>query len=329
MSFNVVLRSILSAAFVGSVIRVTTPILLPALGGLISDLGGVINVALEGIMLVAALVGVVVSAFTKNAWLGCLAGIICSLGITLLLAYFHLNLKADIILAGLAINILASGGTIFILYLLTKDKGSSSKLASLTLPRITIPFLDQVPVLGPMLSRHNVLTYVALVLVFLTWLLLYKTRLGIHIRAVGENAEAAGSVGINVRRTQYAALLLSGFSAALGGINMSMGYLNMFQRDMTAGRGFIALAAVYLGNRRPIGVALASLFFGFSDALSNQLGSLAIPPQWVQMIPYAATVLALVVYAIRERAAAIERARRLQERLMAKAQQPEAASGSE
>lgn len=328
MSFSAVLRSILSAAFVGSVIRVTTPILLPALGGLISDLAGVINVALEGIMLIAALVGVVVSTFTGNAWLGCVVGIVCSLAIAALLAYFHLNLKADIILAGLAINILASGGTIFILYLLTKDKGSSSKLASLTLPRITIPLLNRVPGLGPMLSGHNVVTYIALLLVFLTWLFLYKTRLGTHLRAVGENAEAAGSVGINVRRTQYIALLLSGFMAAWGGVNMSMGYLSMFQRDMTAGRGFIALAAIYLGNRKPIGVALASLFFGFADALSNQLGSLAIPPQWVQMIPYAATVLALVVYAVRERATAIERARRLQERLRTRAQ-PDTASASE
>ncbi|MBC7233878.1 MAG: ABC transporter permease [Chloroflexi bacterium] len=317
MSFDVVLRSILSAAFVGSVIRVATPILLPALGGLISELAGVTNVALEGLMLIAALVGVVISAFTGNAWLGCLIGVACSAVVAILLAYFHLNLKADIILSGLAINIASSGGTIFILYLLTKDKGSSSKLASLSLPRIAIPVLDGMPVLGPMLSRHNVLTYVAVLLVFLIWVFLYRTRLGIHIRAVGENAEAAGSVGINVRRTRYIALMLSGVMAGLGGINMSMGYLNMFQRDMTAGRGFIALAAVHLGNRRPLGVALASLFFGFADALSNQLGSLAIPPQWVQMIPYAATVLALVVYALQGRAAAVERARRLQERLQA------------
>lgn len=320
MSFDVVLRSILSAAFVGSVIRVATPILLPALGGLISELAGVTNVALEGLMLIAALVGVVISTFTGNAWLGCLAGVACSVVAAILLAYFHLNLKADIILSGLAINIASSGGTIFILYLLTKDKGSSSKLASLSLPRIAIPVLDQMPVLGPMFSRHNVLTYVAVLLVFLIWVFLYRTRLGIHIRAVGENAEAAGSVGINVRRTRYIALILSGVMAGLGGINMSMGYLNMFQRDMTAGRGFIALAAVHLGNRRPIGVALASLFFGFADALSNQLGSLAIPPQWVQMIPYAATVLALVVYAVQGRAAAVERARRLQERLHAHAE---------
>ncbi|MGC8787422.1 MAG: ABC transporter permease [Anaerolineae bacterium] len=325
MSFDVVLRSILSAAFVGSVIRVATPILLPALGGLISELAGVSNVALEGLMLIAALVGVVISTFTGNAWLGCLTGVACSVVVAILLAYFHLNLKADIILSGLAINIASSGGTIFILYLLTKDKGSSSKLASLSLPRIAIPVLDGMPVLGPMLSRHNVLTYVAVLLIFLIWVFLYRTRLGIHIRAVGENAEAAGSVGINVRRTRYIALMLSGMMAGLGGINMSMGYLNMFQRDMTAGRGFIALAAVYLGNRRPLGVALASLFFGFADALSNQLGSLAIPPQWVQMIPYAATVLALVAYAVQGRAAAVERARRLQERLQAHAE----ATGSE
>jgi ABC-type uncharacterized transport system permease subunit len=328
MSLSAVLRSIFSASFVASVIRVATPILLPALGGLICELAGVTNVALEGLMLVAALVGVVVSTFTGSAWLGLLAGVVCSILLALLLAFFHLHLRADIILAGLGINILANGGTIFILYVLTGDKGMSSKLASLIIPRITIPIVNEIPVLGPMLSRHNALTYAGFALVFLTWVFLYRTRLGVHLRAVGENPEAAGSVGINVRRTRYIALMLSGVMAGLGGINMSMGYLSMFQRQMTAGRGYIALAAVHLGNRQPLGTALASLFFGLADALSNQFGSLEIPPQYVQMIPYAATILALVVYSLRQRAAAIERARRLQERMRAAAE-AEAAAASE
>ena len=324
MSFDVVLRSILSATFLASVIRVATPLLLPAIGGLISGVAGVINVALEGMMLTSAFVGVVVSAYTQNAWLGCLAGVAATIVLSIVLAYFHLNLKADIILAGLALNILASGGTIFLLYILTHDKGNSSKLASLALPRVTIPLLDSVPFLGSVLSGHNVLTYVAFLLAFLTWVFLYKTSLGIHLRAVGENAEAAASVGINVRRVRYVALMLSGLVSGLGGVNLAMGYLTLFQRDMTAGRGFIALAAVELGNRSPLGVTLAALFFGFTDSLSNQLGSLAIPPQIVQMIPYGATVLALAIYAARARAAAVERARRFQERFEAQMAEAEA-----
>jgi len=175
MSFDVVLKSILSAAFLASVIRVATPLLLPAIGGLISGAAGVINVALEGMMLTSAFVGVVVSAYTQNAWLGCLAGVAATIVLAIVLAYFHLNLKADIILAGLALNILASGGTIFLLYILTHDKGNSSKLASLALPRVTIPLLDSIPFLGPVLSGHNILTYVAFLLAFLTWVFLYKT----------------------------------------------------------------------------------------------------------------------------------------------------------
>jgi general nucleoside transport system permease protein len=150
--------------------------------------------------------------------------------------------------------------------------------------------------------------------------MLYRTRLGVHIRAVGENPTAADSVGINVRRTQLIALLLSGFFASLGGLVMSMAYLTLFQREMTAGRGFIALAAVYLGGRKPWGTLIAAIIFGLADALSNQFGSMRIPSQLVQMIPYVATIVALVAYALRQQAVLKERARKFQKRHMAELQ---------
>ena len=168
--------------------------------------------------------------------------------------------------------------------------------------------------MGTIVSGHNIFVYLAFILTALVSVLLYRTRLGAHLRAVGENPEAANSVGINVRRTKVIALLLSGFLAALGGLDLSMAYLSLFQRDMTAGRGFIALAAVYLGGRKPWGTLLAAIVFGFADALSNQLGSLRIPSQLVQMIPYIATIVALVAYALQQQAQRIERARRFQER---------------
>ncbi len=292
-----VLRAILSAAFLAGILRVTTPILLPALGGLISELAGVINIALEGTMLVAAFAGVVVSAYTRSPWLGLLAAVLASLFFAFLLAFFHLALKADLILAGLAMNLLASSGTIFLLFTLTGDKGSSSKLASLTLPALDMPALVSVPLLGPILNGHNLIVYLAFGLVPLVWFLLYRTPYGIHLRAVGAHPEAAASAGLNVQRIRYSALLLSGLLAGLGGVYMGMGYLQLFQRDMTAGRGFIALAAVFMGRRHPVGTMLAALLFGAAEALANQLGNLRIPPQWVQMIPYLATVLALAIYA--------------------------------
>ena len=310
MSFSHVLQSIFSALFLASVLRISTPIILSALGGLISELSGATNITLEGTMLVAAFTGVVVSAYSNSLILGVICGILAGLLIAVLLAVFHLHLKTDLFLAGIALNIMATGGTIFLLYILTGDKGNSSSLASATLPFIQIPVIKDIPFLDTVLSGHNVLVYVAFLLTWLVAVFLYRTRLGVHLRAVGENAEAAGSVGINVLQIRWIALLLSGFMASLGGLYMSMAYLNLFQRDMTAGRGFIALAAVYLGGRKPWGVLIAAIIFGGFDALSNQLGSLKIAPQLVQVIPYVATIVALVVYNLRQQAVALERMRR-------------------
>ncbi|NLW72824.1 MAG: ABC transporter permease [Chloroflexi bacterium] len=313
MSFDVVLRSIFSAVFFASVLRISTPIILAALGGLITELSGAINIALEGIMLVSAFTGVVVSAYLHNTLLGVLAGIAAGVLIAALLGYFALYLKANIILAGTAVNILATGGTIFLLYVLTGDKGNSSTLASGMAPNVHIPLIKEIPFIGTVLSGHHIFVYLAFVLTALLATLLYRTRLGTHIRAVGENPVAAASLGIDVRKTQLIALLISGFLASFGGLTMSMAYLNIFQREMTAGRGFIGLAAVYLGGRKPWGTVLAAIIFGFADALSNQLGSLNIPSQLVQMIPYAVTILALAVYAVREQTLKRERQRKFQE----------------
>ncbi|MCK5315000.1 MAG: hypothetical protein KAJ53_07745, partial [Anaerolineales bacterium] len=155
MPIEVVLRGILSPLFIASILRISTPIILPALGGLISDLAGVINIALEGIMLVSAFTGVIVSAYTHNVWIGVFAGIVVGMLYSLILALFHLYLDTDIILAGIALNIMAQGGTIFLLFILTGDKGNSSTLASGAVPTGIIPFIDNIPWLGTILSGHN------------------------------------------------------------------------------------------------------------------------------------------------------------------------------
>jgi len=313
MLIELVLKGIFSALFIASVLRVSTPLILPALGGLVSELAGAINISLEGIMLTSAFTGVVVSAYSQNIWLGLLGGIIAGILLAALLGYFHLFLQTNIILAGTALNIMATGGTIFLLYVLTGDKGNSSSLASGMVPVVHIPLIKDIPFLGTVLSGHNIFTYSAIILTALVSVLLYQTRLGVYIRAVGENQEAAASLGIPVRRIKMIAILMSGFLASLGGLNLSMAYLTLFQREMTAGRGFIALAAVYLGGRKPWGTLIAAIIFGAADALSNQLASLEIPSQLIQMIPYLATILALVIYAIRKKAQIIEQMRRFQE----------------
>ncbi len=295
------LKIVFTTEFGYSVLRVTTPILFAALAALITDRAGVINIALEGIMLIAALTGVLFSAWFNSAWLGLIMALIFGLLSGMLIGYFHLQLKTNVILAAVALNLMASGGTIFILYIIAGDKGISSSIASKVLPKIALPLLDKIPVIGPILSGHNVLTYFALISVFLMHFFINKTPLGMRIRAVGENPEAADSVGISVKKTQFIALSLSGLIAAFGGAYMSMGYVSWFSRDMTAGRGFIALAAEAMGGASPVGSFLTSLLFGFFDALSNSLQLLRVPAEFVQMIPYVATVVGLVLYTAAKR----------------------------
>ena len=290
------LPAIFSADFVYSVLRLTTPILLAGLGALITDRAGVMNIGLEGIMLCAALAGVIGSAMTQNAFLGFLFALLVGMALGLLMAYFARHLKTDMVLTGIAMNLLASGGTVFVLYAVANDKGMSTSLKSLTMPVINIPFIQDIPVIGTVISGHNLLTYLALISVAAMWILLYKTPLGLRIRVVGENSHAAESVGIHVKKVQYIALAISGILAAMGGAYMSMGYMDKFARDMTAGRGFIALAAEALGRGTPVGTLLSSLVFGTADALGSNLQVLDIPVQFVQMLPYVFTVVGLVLY---------------------------------
>lgn len=299
-----VISAIFSADFVYSIFRLTTPILLSALAALITDRAGVMNIGLEGIMLCAALAGVVGSAYTQSAAAGLLFAMVIGCAMGLIMSYFALYLKTDIILTGIAVNLFASGGTVFVLYSLSGDKGMSTSLPSLIIPVIHIPLIQDIPVIGNMLSGHNLLTHLAFLLVAAVSILLYKTPLGLRIRVVGENPHAAESVGINVRRIQCTALAISGVLASLGGAYMSMGYMDKFARDMTAGRGFIALAAEALGRGNPLGVLLSSLAFGTADALASNLQILSVPVQFIQMIPYVITTLGLVIYsAVRKKRA--------------------------
>ncbi|AIQ54819.1 MULTISPECIES: ABC transporter permease [Paenibacillus] len=297
---NSLLNVILTTDFAFSLLRVTTPILFAALGALISNRAGIINIGMEGIMLVSALAGVIVSAYTQSAWVGLLGAVLSGTLIAGVLAFFTLKFKTHIILGGVAINMFASGGTVFILYLLSGDKGSSTSLASKVLPSVQLPLIQDIPVLGPILSGHHILTYISILAVVVVYYLLNRTPLGLRIRSVGENPHAAQSVGVSVVRIQYTALLLSGFFASLGGAYMSMGYLSLFTRDMIAGRGWIAIAAESMGRSTTIGTALTSLLFGAADALSNALQVLKIPAELIATLPYVATVIGLVIYAVSE-----------------------------
>lgn len=281
-------------------IRVATPILWAALGASICEKSGVVNLGLEGIMLIAALFGVIGSAFGGGLFWGIAAGVLSAVVVSIIFAYFHLVLKANSVLCGTAINTIAAGLTVFVLQLLTGEKGSSSSLNSFQFPTLNIPIVENIPVLGRILSGHNILTYMGLLMVLFIHLFFYRTPIGLRIRAVGETPKAAESVGINVVRIRLLAILLCGIMAGFGGMYLSMGYLPMFTRDMVAGRGFIALAANAMGQSTPVGVLVSSLLFSFFDGLSNILQMLRIPAEFIQMLPYAATILFLTLYSIKK-----------------------------
>ncbi|MFW6235024.1 MAG: ABC transporter permease, partial [Spirochaetota bacterium] len=216
------LESILSVEFFFAILRVSTPLIFPALGVAITAMSGNINIGLEGIMLIAAFTGVIVSIYTESLMLALAAGLVSGVFFAAALGYFHLKLKADIILGAVALNFLASGLTIFLLIVITGGRNTSA-LGSLTFPSFHIPLIRSIPVLGPILSGHNIMTYVAFLSVFVYYVVLFKTPLGLRIRAVGQNPDAARSVGINVDRVKMYALMISGVFGALGGLYLSMG----------------------------------------------------------------------------------------------------------
>ncbi|MDR2023797.1 MAG: ABC transporter permease [Hungatella sp.] len=292
-------RVIFTTDFFYSILRVTTPILFAAMGAVVANTAGIPNIALEGIMLLAAFLGMLGSAVTGNAWFGlfvALAGGVLCAGV---IAFFTLYYRTKVILAGIAINSLASGGTVILLYLFTGDKGTSASVASGVLPRINIPLLKSIPVLGDVLSGHHVLTYLSILSVIVVYLLIKKTPLGFHMRAVGKDPNAAESVGINVMRIKVQAVLISGLFASFGGVFMSMGYVSWFSRDMIAGRGWIAVAAEAMGRTTVVGTAVTSLLFGIADAFSNSVSALGWPSELVKTIPYCATLVGLIIFSIR------------------------------
>lgn len=298
-----VLSQVFSAAYVASAIRLATPILLAALGAIFTDRAGIMNLNLEGTMLAAALGAVLGSYYTgANVWVGLIVGIAVGAGISAIFAYVGIYLKANMVLAATALNLTVNGFTIYLLYTVAGEKGTSVNMKSGKLPQINIPVIKDIPVLGEIVSGHGMLTYVCVIAIFVASFILFKTAIGLRIRAVGESPEAAESVGINVKIIQFWAVVICGTFASLGGIHLSMSYLSWFQREMTAGRGYIALAAMTLGNSTPIGTMIAAFLFGMAEALGNVLQALKFPPQFVLCLPYVATLIGLVVIAIRKQA---------------------------
>ena len=269
-------------------------LLLPALGGVISERSGVVNIAMEGMMLIGAYAGVMTALSTHNVLLGVLGAMIAGGLMALVHAIVSINFKADQIVSGIAINIAALGLTDFLLPIQTGGQGVTGLPDSLRLPTLTWGPLANIPFLGPVLFQQNVIFYVAILILLGCHLLLFRTNIGLRIRAVGEHPQAADTAGVNVRLVRYLCVVGSGLLSGLAGAFLSLGIAGIFNPNMTAGRGFIALAAMIFGKYTPLGTAGACLIFGLGEALSTRLQDTGVSANLLSILPYVLTLIALV-----------------------------------
>jgi ABC-type uncharacterized transport system permease subunit len=284
-------------SLVHNAVGIMTPFLLAATGGLYTELSGMLNIALEGLMLIGAFFGVVFAGLTGSLAVGVLLGIASSLLAALVFALITLDLRANVFIAGLATNLLASGLTVVLAYQLFHNKGVVRfELGSL--PVLAVPALQRIPLLGGLLFGHNVLVYVSWAIVLASVVVIYRTPFGLRLRATGLNSATVASLGLRPRRYQLAGILISGFTCGLAGAVLTLN-LAAFVPNITSGRGWIALVAIYLGNKTPLGIVVASFIFGLSEAFSNYAqGAIEVPADFILAFPYAITVLAMILYSI-------------------------------
>lgn len=282
----------LATSFLTATIMLATPTLLAALGIVFSERAGIVNIGTEGMMLIGALTGVIGSLYTGNVWLGALIAMLVTMAFAGLFAFFTVIIKADQTVVGMGLNILASGLTITINRALFGASTSPPKIETFAV--VPVPGLSKIPILGALFNQP-LPVYIAMLLVLVAWFVMFRTNTGLKLRAVGENPRACDTVGINVARTRFISVLFSGLMAGFAGAFVSMGQLSFFTEGMIAGGGFMALACVVFGNYTPVGVLLASLVFGVSNALMYQLQALStgIPYQFLLMLPYLITILAI------------------------------------
>ena len=284
----------LIGSVLASAIRYATPLVLAALGGLFSERSGVVNIGLEGLMLISAFTGVVGAYFSGNVLVGVLFALAGGLVFSLIHAVMCVTFEADQIISGVAINLLAVGGTGFLMVLIFGSGGTSPRIGGFS--EVPVPLLSQIPIIGPAFFNQSPLVYLMFLLIPLTFFVVYRTPFGLRLRATGEAPEAVDTAGVSVTRMRYYGVALSGLLAALGGAYFSMDQLSAFTERMTAGAGFIALAALISGRWNPIGAAVAALVFGFAQAVTFRIAQDAIPLELLQSFPYVLTIVALAAF---------------------------------
>ncbi len=270
------MQDLLTIAFILQTFRITIPYLLPSIGAVYSEKGGVVNIALEGILLSGAFAATTGTYYTGNVIFGILCGVICGILVALIHSIITITYKANQIVSGIAINILAFGVTKFFCKIIFNSSSNSARIPGLE--TLNLPF--------------NPFLVLCVLIVVVSYYIIYRTRFGLRLRAVGENPEAADSLGISVTKIRYLGVLISGALAGLGGAWLALDQ-HSFTDGMSAGRGYIALAAMIIGKWNPLGAAAACLLFGFAESFTLQFQDSGIPTQFIQMLPYELTIIVL------------------------------------
>ena len=287
-------------SLLASTLRISTPLALSSIGEVFSERAGIVNLGLEGQILTGAFAAVLGSYLTGSPYVGMVAGVGAGALLGLLHALFVVKFRANQIVIGVGMNIFALGLTTIGLQTIWGNRGKSDAVTGL--PQISMGFLDSIPVIGPVLNHHTIIVYLMLAIAALSWFAIFRTTLGLRLRVVGENPKAADSVGIKITPIKYWAVAIGGAMSGLAGAYISLSDLSLFSRNMSAGRGFIALAATILGNWNPLGALGGSMIFGFLGALQIRLQATDFPTQFIQMIPYVLVILIVAGFVQRVRA---------------------------
>jgi general nucleoside transport system permease protein len=276
-------------SLLASTLRISTPLALSSIGEVISERSGVVNLGIEGQILAGAFASVVGSYYTGSPYFGVLCAVIIGFILGFLHALLVVRFRANQIVIGVGMNIFSLGLTTIGMVTIWGNRGKSDSVAGLS--RIDLGILGKIPFVGPIINNHSIIVYMMLIIAVVAWFVLFKTTIGLRLRVVGENPKAADSVGIKIAPIQYWAVSIGGALSGLAGAYLSLGELSLFGRNMSAGRGFIALAATILGNWNPLGALGGSLVFGFLGALQIRLQAIDFPTQFIQMVPYVLVIL--------------------------------------
>ncbi len=286
-------KSLNLAGMLSSAVQLAVPITMGAFSGILCERAGVVNIAIEGMMLMSAMVGALMGSITQSAWLGLFFGVLSAVLLATLHAVLSIKYRIDQIISGTVINMFSAGMTAFLSQKFLQTRQELNNPAMFT--RVEIPGLADIPLLGPILFNTNFFVYLMFALLIILQVALFSTRWGLRMRSVGEHPKAADTLGINVIKTRYMAVLLGGLVAGLAGAFFTLGSVGRFDEGMTAGKGFIGLAAMIFGNYTPIGALGAGILFGFADSLGSKLSLLgsAIPSTLMSTAPYVITMIVL------------------------------------